>query len=296
MAMILLNDSATELTDARGINESIHSVENNFDRHIAVLRLFENLLLFCGQHLTQEQRSVIEYVIATGLNCLSRGIVHTLCSLPDRKLRRVGSTDLSGVSIAQGMKRWSEPLRIHSEAQIQLVRLAMVDVTCPRGNGILSGNIPLLKLVAEMMQSHTSASCRYEARLVLATLNSILHPASIPLPATSAQNLIKNFMKGRHNNQSTQNTAIGATEISVNVSEAFAVESNQVLGTTDSTSYASAAWSNVSEQKVERQEVPFAKTAERQSIDLLDKKRKLTDPRTTEDDDDDIELPELIVD
>jgi hypothetical protein len=168
-------------------------------KSILTMQIVKQLLLFCGCLLTAEQRAAVEYCTAAGLACLAQGVCSSSCAVLDRKVRRAGSIDSSGLSVsalATGA-RLLQPMRVSLEAQQGLLQLATAEVLCPGAAGTLSGNVALLKQVAESLCSHPSAALRSEARLTLAVLDGLLHPTAIALPAVAAETLLRSRLAQR---------------------------------------------------------------------------------------------------
>lgn len=185
--------------ETRRMTSAAGNVENaEIWRAEAVMLVIRRLLLFCGSVLTPDSRTGIEYCVAVGLACLAKGICSSYCSVVDRKVRRIGSMDKSGVMVSSERHRLVEPIRFSLQGQLALIKLATAEVLCPRAVGTLSGNISLLKLVAEYMSTHINVECRAESRSVLAILDGILHPSAIALSAVPMQTLVKSYLSQRN--------------------------------------------------------------------------------------------------
>lgn len=179
-------------------------VHADVPKSLLLMKVVQQVLLFCGSILPTDQRRDIEFCIAVGLACLSKGVCTSSCAVLDRKIRRVGSVDRSGITVSSGRSRLTEPLRRSIEAQIGLLQLAAAEVLCPVSTGSLSGNIALAKIVAENMSTHVNVECRSEARYALAVIDNILHPSAIALPAVSAATLIKSHIAERGMGETTE--------------------------------------------------------------------------------------------
>lgn len=271
------------------------------------MKTTKQLLLFCGSILSSEQRNVIEYCIAVALSCLAKGVCSSSCAVVDRKVRRVGCMDKSGISIGSANGRLIEPIRYSIEAQLALLDLATTDVLSPRSVGTLSGNISLLKLVAEVISNHPSAQCRAEARVTLSVIDSILHPSAVPLPAIAMSTLIRSHLAEKDmTNDEAMNTSMGIIGFN-QFSTAPAELANQDLFRADTSGFdashdlprteepAVAAVSVQSLENFSAMNAPFkVKSAliTGSSATVTGVKRAL--PLESADSDDDIDLPDIV--
>ena len=189
--------------------------ERPLKRALDSLQSSEYLLITAGALLSHRQRMEMEAAIARGLICLSKGIFSVKCDIIDRKVCRGYLRDSLEANTSDNSV---EILRCSSVAQLQLIRLAVADVTAPSSDGTLSGNITLLKNALDLMCSHANPECRFEGRRVTTILSAILHPVSVPLPAGGSDALVRNFVDRRVN--SLQQRASAAENKPIEVSPA----------------------------------------------------------------------------
>ena len=143
----------------------------------AVFSAVETLLLYSGNVLPTEIRDALEYVVGQGLACLCKGVLPPLQY--DRRMRRSPC----------------ERLREQPATQISLLKVAVAEVLSSSKDGIVSGNVALLRHVCGLLllQPVTSA----EAAKGLLAVESLMFPASVVLPTAPPDVLVNKMLAAR---------------------------------------------------------------------------------------------------
>lgn len=122
------------------------------------------LLLHCGPMLPAKMREHIEITLAQALLCLTKGVLPL--QPPNRHLKRCLSPEV---------------LRQSPALQKLILQLCVADALTPSTDGIVSGNLSLLRSVCQscLLQSDTTL----EAVRALCVIDAVLFPSAITLPA-----------------------------------------------------------------------------------------------------------------
>lgn len=152
-----------------------------------VIDTVEELLLCCSPLLEDALRASIEAAVAQLLACIAKGVI--VPTTPDRRMRRLTS----------------ERLRTAPELQEKVLRLAMSEVSSSPKNGILSGNLSLLRSAAQAcLGQRTTAS---SARKAMLLVEAFVHPTAIPIPPTPIHLLVEDRLRTRAQQQQTKSSS-----------------------------------------------------------------------------------------
>ncbi len=147
-------------------DEVVHISDEKIDLLVVLFETCELLLLSCGPILQSSSRELLEVQVGLGLYTLSKGVI--IPQLEDRKISRNPSA----------MIRYSTKL------QNSLLKLAVAEIIASPSNGVVSGNIPLLRNAAQCcIYNHETSSNALKALMIV---DSQYTPTSIIIPTVPA--------------------------------------------------------------------------------------------------------------
>ena len=139
-----------------------HMSDEKIDLLVALFETCELLLLSCGPILQLSSRELLEVQVGLGLYTLSKGVI--IPQLEDRKISRNPSAII----------------RYSTKLQNSLLKLAVAEIIASPSNGIISGNIPLLRNAAQCcVYNHETSANALKALMIV---DSQYTPTSIIIP------------------------------------------------------------------------------------------------------------------
>lgn len=167
----------------------------------SLMQTIETLLIFCGPLLPNSICNSIEASIGQALFCMNRGL-----------LVKHGSEKKS--------KRSSSELIRHSAVlQACLLRLALADILTSQRNGVMSGNMAVLKSVSEAAV-HQPETCSAAMCCSLA-LEALLLPTAVALPAIPASSNANDYLMHRSNGARVQNPSVSSASVDTSMEKAW---------------------------------------------------------------------------
>ena len=183
LLMLLEKEMSVITTSKVSIIADEEVVQLSSERIELLVVLFETcevLLLSCGPMLQLSSRELLEVQVGLGLYTLSKGVI--ILQLEDRKVSRNPSAII----------------RYSTKLQNSLLSLAVAEIIASPSNGVVSGNIPLLRNAAQccMHNQETSAT----ALKALMIVDSLYTPTSIIIPTVPA------IISGKYNIENKSNS------------------------------------------------------------------------------------------